>query len=200
MHMFGAALVASQTTPVHAFPGTCGLDSTQDPDCQRGDAGSCGGACCKVEVSFAATAKQLAASMQSTFAAGGADGAFKPATTWGDFFNLTDGCRQLDPAETTDTYLCQAVHTTSGGSGGYHFNDTINALIGPSEGAAAATVVTFFSISQIAGALGDAGQNWKNIALVRSAIAHPEATKPKALLGCPKPKGQGVEEERHVEA
>lgn len=169
------------------FPGTCGLGNTKDPDCAYGDMGSCGNACCSVKVRFASSAEAVTRDLMQFFVEGGADGAFKAATTWGDFFNITDGCRKLNPEETTNTYLCQATHTTTGS---YHFNDTVNVLVGPTstaESGAVSTVVTLFSVSQVAGALGDAGQNFKNLAMVYEALTTEgeEMSPLVSVFGCP---------------
>ena len=138
-------MLAPRTTP-----GTCGLGTSTDPDCQHVDMGSCGNACCKMSGFGAGTADDVVGAIQTALAKGGPDGAFTAAKTWGDFFNLTDGCRKLNPAETTNTYLCQATHMTSGP---YHFNDTINILVGPTSASKYNTAsVELFSVSQIAGA------------------------------------------------
>ena len=87
--------------PLHAaaFPGTCGLGSTKDPDCSHADSGTCGNACCKMRGLPVGTPDDVVETIKTALAKGGPDGAFTPAKTWGDFFNLTDGCRKLDPAE-----------------------------------------------------------------------------------------------------
>jgi hypothetical protein len=151
-----------------AAPGTCGLAPTTDPDCSRHDMGSCGNACCGVEVEFAATASRLTELISRELARHGSDGSFKPAQTWGSFFALDGGgCRDLrSSTETANQLLCQATHTTSGQ---YRFEDTVNIKMLPSVDQAR-TSVRFFSISNIAGALGDAGQNFKNIMLIVRGI------------------------------
>jgi len=148
--------------------GTCGLDHTEDPDCAKHDFGSCGNACCAVRVTFNAPGSEVASALSVEIAKGGRDKAFTPARTWGDFFSLdAGGCRDLRAAsETDDQFLCQAMHRTAGH---YKFQDTINILVAATG--AKGTPVSFFSISNIAGALGDAGQNYKNIQLLLEALA-----------------------------
>lgn len=149
------------------FPGTCGLKPTSDPACAPADFGSCGNACCSVEADVQADAPALAKALSKILESRGPDGAFTPAKTWGTFFTLdAGGCRDLSASsETTDQLLCQAGHTTSGE---YHFVDTVNVRVGQSEGGR--TRVQVFSVSNVAGALGDNGQNHKNVAMLLGAL------------------------------
>lgn len=185
--------VASSSRPAEAKApprengsgGTCGLEPTSDPDCARHDFGSCGNACCGVNVAFSAESLAVGHAISHELARRGADLGFTPAKTWGPWFSLdAGGCRDMRSAsETRDQFLCQASHQTSGS---FHFRDTINVKVGPTT-PKGLTVVQFFSISNIPGALGDAGQNYKNIMLLVRAL---EATgigvnAIDAFIGCP---------------
>lgn len=163
--------------------GTCGLKPTSDPDCSRKDLGSCGNACCAMRITFATDADMVGQKITAELAKGGPDSGYEPATTWGDFFQLNKGgCRDLRQAtETTDQFLCQAIHKTVGA---YHFKDTVNVKVGATK--SGRTPVDFFSISNIAGALGDAGQNAKNILMLLNALrdAGLEHEVPQVTHGC----------------
>ncbi|KAG8465661.1 hypothetical protein KFE25_002968 [Diacronema lutheri] len=165
--------------------GTCGLQPTSDEDCGRHDFGSCGNACCGVYVAFSADSLVVARALSRELARRGPDGAFTPARTWGSYFGLdAGGCRDLRAStETRDRFLCQASHQTTGP---YHFLDTVNMKVGPTT-PKGTTVVQFFSLSQVAGALGDAGQNFKNVMLlVRALEAQGIAAQVgEAYVGCP---------------
>lgn len=187
--LMGALVMASSPSEAivtdDASSGTCGLAPTSDPDCARHDLGSCGNACCGITVVFVSdNADAVAQAISRELARRGSDGAFIPATTWGSFFALDQGgCRSLSSSETHDRFLCQAAHTTTGH---YHFKDTINIKVGASG--PKGTPVNFFSISNIAGALGDAGQNYKNIQLIVRALEAQglRAVRPgQPWIGCP---------------
>ncbi len=62
-------------------------------------------------------------------------------------------------------FIGQAWHTTSGAA---RYNDTVDVNVASLPSGA---LVKFFSLSLVGGALGDAGQNYKNIvALARDAF------------------------------
>lgn len=182
-----ASLPSEALVSERSSSGTCGLAPTSDPDCARRDLGSCGNACCGVSVVFVSdSADAVVQAISRELARRGSDGAFTPAKTWGTFFALdAGGCRSLSATETRDRFLCQATHTTDGH---YHFQDTINIKVGAAG--AKGTPVSFFSISNVAGALGDAGQNYKNIMLIVRALEAQglRAVRPgQAWIGCPAP-------------
>ena len=83
----------------------------------------------------------------------GPDGLYTCQPTAGGNLGFDD----LSSIDAVDAdYIGQAWHQTINGM----YNDTINFAIEPSGDG---TVITAFSISQIAGALGDAGQNYLNL-------------------------------------
>ena len=73
-------------------------------------------------------------------------------------------------------------------SGPKHYNDTINMNVRATADGGGAHV-TFFSLSLIGGALGDAGQNYKNIVQLFDATFGNEYTAPlvHADGSCPDP-------------
>eukprot|EP00928_Gymnodinium_smaydae_P048770 TRINITY_DN32646_c0_g1_i1.p1 TRINITY_DN32646_c0_g1~~TRINITY_DN32646_c0_g1_i1.p1 ORF type:complete len:205 (+),score=46.99 TRINITY_DN32646_c0_g1_i1:60-674(+) len=151
--------------------GTCGNDSpSKVKDCQNKDMGSCGNACCKLE--FVVPDDPMAAMklLNDTMANGGPDGGFALQMT----AEGTLGFGDLRPFKipSGEEFIGQAHHTTSGPK---HYVDTINFNIRPrqcdkgKECSASGSIVKAFSISLIAGALGDNGQNYKNIMMVMKA-------------------------------
>eukprot|EP00657_Telonema_sp_P-1_P009223 TRINITY_DN3414_c0_g1_i1.p2 TRINITY_DN3414_c0_g1~~TRINITY_DN3414_c0_g1_i1.p2 ORF type:complete len:150 (+),score=35.58 TRINITY_DN3414_c0_g1_i1:206-655(+) len=77
-------------------------------------------------------------------------------------------------------YLGTAYHTTYGAK---HYNDTVNMNIYPYALYEGNSVLEVFSVSQIPGAYGDYGQNFKNIMqLVRTFLPHVVSNQ--TLFGC----------------
>jgi hypothetical protein len=144
--------------PKDKVVGTCGTDSNVTiEDCHRPDFGSCGNACCKVTTVIDLSAEDVASALNKSLSNGGADGYY----TLQPLYEGVLGFTQLG---NYSMYLGQAHHMTSGPA---HFNDTVNILIeGTDDGK---STVTAFSTSLIAGALGDAGQGYKNIAMAMKA-------------------------------
>merc|ERR1712127_680540 len=142
--------------------GTCGLDSTSNvSDCQNGDHGSCGNACCSLTVTLTVSATEAYNVLSSSFDTGGPDGQFtkNPMAEGGfGFANLTGLPPVSSGFGSGDAFIGQLNHMTTGGK--YHFNDTVNFNIVDSEGGA---TMNAFSTSLIGGAYGDAGQSYKNI-------------------------------------
>lgn len=123
--------------------------------CQNVDYGSCGNACCKlyIEVINEST-EQVMRKLSDSLSAGGPDGRYiQMINAHGDF-----GFSDLRPYNISVDFLGQAWHTTAN----LVYNDTMNILLAPSADLPRNTKVTSFSISQIGGAYGDAGQNWFN--------------------------------------
>jgi len=172
-----AAAAAPELPPANGdgtgtlLAGTCGRAAKSDvPDCANVDKGSCGNACCKlafVVKEDPATAVQM---LNKSLAGGGPDGLFTLQPT----FEGTLGFADLRPFKQGVAFIGQVHHMTSGPS---HFNDTIDFTIAPQECAGEApcnaegSIIRAFSLSLIAGAYGDNGQNYKNIALVMKNIA-----------------------------
>lgn len=147
--------------------GTCGKAHPDTTDCNNGDLGSCGNACCSLKVTLAKSVSEVVAAMDATFDNGGPDGYYtKSAMAEGTegFANLTGKAPPSFSAG--ETFIGQVHHMTSGVG---RYNDTVNFNF--VEGASAdETVVTAFSLSLIGGAYGDAGQNYKNIKMGVDAV------------------------------
>lgn len=141
----------------------CNGGPADDPDCQHLDLGSCGVACCKLLFKFdAACPEDVKNNLMTAMSKGGPDGRFALQTTAEGTFGFTEDINVRGPH-----YVGQAYHTTpfpvthpNVTSGPYR--DTVNFLVF-TDAASNATMVRAFSISEINGALGDNGMNYKNI-------------------------------------
>merc|ERR1712232_637199 len=144
--------------------GTCGLDSpSKVEDCQNVDFGSCGGACCKLDIQVAGTTKETVEKLNSTMslASFGPDGYYWPQATAEGALGFADLTVMGSPMGFD--YIGQVTHTTSGPG---HYVDYINFNIKNYTDemmSDAYSVVRAHSISHIGGALSDNGQNYKNI-------------------------------------
>jgi hypothetical protein len=153
--------------------GSCGSKSPSNvTDCQNVDFGSCGNACCKLE--FLVSEDPLAAmqKLNASFTDGGADGYYKLQMTAEKTLGFGD-LRAFHPPGGYQ-FLGQVHHTTSGPA---HYVDEINLSIRPQQCDkgflcnAQGSIITAFSTSLIAGALGDNGQNYKNIVMAMKNVA-----------------------------
>jgi len=132
---------------------SCGM--TPSPDCLN-DMGSCGNACCAAEFPSSLESSSLFNKIAAYLKTGGADG----------LFNYTGGAGGLSLA-TPDgswTSIFQGTHTTFKA----RYMDTINFAIRKLPGFG--STVRIFSISNIAGALGDMGQNRRTVSLLGSEL------------------------------
>ena len=91
------------------------------------------------------------------------------------------GFADLRPFNVSRDFIGQAYHMTSGEA---HYNDSINVNTVAAEGG---SVVEFTSISLIGGALGDAGQNYKNIAMLAKATFGDDVVLTHLDGSCPAP-------------
>jgi len=157
---------------------TCGLDKeVVKSDCGRVDMGSCGNACCVLDIQLGISPDAAYEALADFLQSGGDSGAYR----------LVPGEMPYDehPADNLTSldipggwkFIVQGKHTTSG----RHYVDTLNfAIRRTSDGA---SIMRAFSISDLHGALGDAGQNYKTLAYLLEAIgADPETAD--MLYGC----------------
>ncbi|XP_072026759.1 uncharacterized protein [Amphiura filiformis] len=144
----------------------------QPPDCDRPDCGSCGNACCTLKFTlFNKSPKEAYNDMTKALTAGGADGRYT-------FIAGSDNTKY----NISCLYQIQGWHTTLE----HHYNDTLNfSIYGNPDGPASSSLVTAFSISQIAGALCDAGQNYKNLVGYFKGLKIPYARAD--VFGCQNP-------------
>ena len=125
------------------------------PDCDRPDFGTCGVACCSLVLSFPNTSTvDLMTKLNSSLATGGPDNRFVLRPTAESAYGFGD-LRPYHPEAVN--FIGQAWHKTAK----YTYTDTINYLIyAPPKDAPGASSMKVFSISQIGGAYGDAGQKY----------------------------------------
>merc|ERR1719277_923212 len=133
--------------------GSCGAESS--PECLN-DMGSCGNACCAAEFASSSSPPEVYNKIVAYLKSGGSDGLFKS----------TGGAAGLELA-TPDgawTAIFQGMHTTFKA----RYNDTVNfAILRKGDGS---SVVRVFSISNVAGALGDEGQNRRTVSMLAEAV------------------------------
>merc|ERR1712023_368441 len=123
--------------------------------------GSCGNACCKLLFTVEEDPETTMKLLNSSLANGGPDGQYALQMT--DEGSL--GFADLRPYKLEEQFIGQVHHMTSGPK---HYKDTIDFTIRPcreTKGACSKTgsIIQAFSLSLVGGALGDNGQNYKNI-------------------------------------
>ncbi|XP_064600882.1 uncharacterized protein LOC135467051 [Liolophura sinensis] len=118
----------------------------EPPDCDRKDCGSCGNACCAIEIHWPAQTEDIYKTMMGGLTNGGPDSRY----TFKGGYDLRKDKAKAD-------FILQGWHTTLKN----HYNDTLDFTLVPTNDTY--SIVNAFSISQIATAYCDAGQNYKNI-------------------------------------
>merc|ERR1712166_727513 len=154
--------------------GSCGSKPTP-ADCGKPNFGTCGNACCKVQFTTTLNSDQLATFLTKKLTAGGSDGGFVLQPNAEGSVGLAHF-----PSINNIQYLGTAYHQTFGPA---HYRDTINIAIFHASSVTPHTnsVLEVFSTSQIGGAYGDAGQNYKNIMMVADQLVLLNST---VLFGC----------------
>lgn len=94
----------------------------------------------------------------------GPDGQYIPQMTAEGTLNFGD----LRPYDKAIDFIGQAMHTTTNGM----YTDTVNFNLSPTDDGN--TEILAFSISQIAGAYGDDGQNYHNIVSLLTSVDYGE--------------------------
>jgi len=156
-----AALAKKAESPV----GSCGV--TPNADCVN-DMGSCGNACCSAEFKTSMGVGEAFEALQSYLEDGGADG----------LFAYVGGSGGLNiPASQGSIWdsIFQGTHTTIKA----RYVDTLDFAIRSAKDGG--STVRAFSISNIAGALGDEGQNRRTISLMGQDLGLGSM---KVLFGC----------------
>jgi len=160
----GPVLIAEATTAssTSLSKSTCGMTSGGGgPDCEKVDMGSCGNACCAVEVATKMDPKALYSAVARFLRSGGDTASFKLVPGEMPFGeHPPDDLTSLSLGDWK--YVFQGQHTTSGRG----YVDTLNLNI-RSNGTS--SVLRAFSASDVHGALGDAGQNFKTLAYILDA-------------------------------
>jgi hypothetical protein len=147
--------------------------------CNHPDWGSCGNACCLLSFAINESTDSVMQKLNSTIVSGGPDGLYIPKMTAEGTLTFAD-LRVYHPPGNPD-FIGQAWHTTKNGL----YNDTINFTLTPTG--SGSTRLVAFSISQIAGAYGDDGQNYFNIVqLLNSVYSGSDAVATQESSSCPK--------------
>jgi hypothetical protein len=135
-------------------------------------------ACCALNLSFPTVGTvDLMAMLNSSLAKGGPDTRFILRPTAESPYGFGD-LRPYHPEAVH--FIGQAWHKTAK----YTYTDTVNYLIyAPSLTTPNSSVMKVHSISQIGGAYGDAGQNYKNIVVLIKALNVPFTEL--SAVGCP---------------
>jgi hypothetical protein len=126
------------------------------------DCGSCGNACCNVAIAVTESTAATMNKLNSSITLGGPDDAYAAQMT----YEGTLGFADLRPYSKPVDFIGQAIHTTTGNS---HFEDSVSFTIAPT--ASGGSVIQAFSLSLIAGAYCDDGQNYFNIMQLVDSIA-----------------------------
>jgi len=137
----------------------CTLDGCDHPDC-----GSCGNACCSLLITIQGESTESVMNKlnSSITEGGGPDNRYIPMMTASGTMTFSDLRKYGADAD----FLGQALHTTMNGK----YNDTVNLSLSPTtlfldddDEGIKGTIIAAFSISDIAGAYCDSGQNYWNI-------------------------------------
>eukprot|EP01061_Rhynchopus_euleeides_P034431 TRINITY_DN58237_c0_g1_i1.p1 TRINITY_DN58237_c0_g1~~TRINITY_DN58237_c0_g1_i1.p1 ORF type:complete len:196 (+),score=70.90 TRINITY_DN58237_c0_g1_i1:75-662(+) len=161
----------------------CNGGPSTDPDCQNTDLGSCGTACCKLAFTFpvGTTPDSVKTALVKAVGNGGPDNRFAWTTTADGTFGVTDDMiKTYGPAAYPFHYLGQAYHSTPIADGKLvtsgPYRDTVNFLIYEDVALQNRTSLRAFSVSEINGALGDNGMNYKAIMLAVREITNVDAS------------------------
>ena len=157
------------------------------PGCERVDHGSCGNACCAVQLLTQQPPALVYAGLVTFLRSGGADGSYRysnntdiaghrPSDRLGR--HVPDGEGGVRVSILPDQFALQGRHLTRGG-----YIDVLNFFIRPLTSGGAA--LRAFSMSQLHGAFSDNGQNWKNLNFLFTYL-QPNAVQ-HVLFGCGHP-------------
>mmetsp|Transcript_60257 Transcript_60257/g.111739 ORF Transcript_60257/g.111739 Transcript_60257/m.111739 type:complete len:269 (-) Transcript_60257:64-870(-) len=162
----GLTALVTHATAAESPLGSCGAHASED--CTMKDMGSCGNACCSMEFTTEFLPVEAASSLKSYLAKGGMDGLFR-------FTGESD----LSAFSIGWTWISQGTHTTYK----ERYIDTLDFNFRPD--ADGSTIVRAFSISDVAGALGDMGQNHRTLKIISDDL---NWKSPTIKFGC----GDGV--------
>uniref|UniRef100_A0A7S1WXY9 Uncharacterized protein n=1 Tax=Alexandrium catenella TaxID=2925 RepID=A0A7S1WXY9_ALECA len=158
---------------------TCGMTAGKPKvDCDKPDMGSCGNACCALDVHLGMSPRDAYDAAAGFLSSGGGDGAYSLVN--GTMPYGEHPADDLTAMSMTWKYIFQGKHTTSGRG----YVDTLDFNI--RSDSPDSCVLRAFSISDIHGALGDAGQNYKTLAYMLKALGVDPAGAA-LLYGCGKP-------------
>jgi len=148
-------------------------------DCDHSDLGSCGNSCCVVDIHSPYSLTEVAyLGLKTYLKGGGDDGSYSYVTGAGSGGqNPSDNLTAYNIPGDYE-YILQGTHSTTGG-----YVDTIDFNIRKSG---AGSILRGASRSGIHGALGDNGQNYKTLALLKSQIYPEKEVTLTIVYGCGK--------------
>merc|ERR1712166_429434 len=147
---------AITTTATKTNDGSCGpTQPSTVVDCQNVDFGTCGNACCKLDVVVPVSTDVAMNTLNKTLSGGGPDGLYELQMTAEGTLGFGD-LKQFGSPLGKD-WIGHIYHSTS--YSGY--TDTLNYNIADNKDGT--STIRAFSTPQIGGALGDNGQSYKNL-------------------------------------
>ena len=158
---------------------TCGMKAGSQPvDCDKWDQGSCGNACCVLDVHVDGAVDDAYEALAAYLESGGGDGLYAKAPTSDTVGHVSEDDQGDYPFEFSPAlpwrYTTSGFHATTGG-----YVDQLKFSVGVTSGGNAK--VRMSSISGINGALGDYGQNYKNLAFLAAGLGWDPPT---VAFGC----------------
>jgi len=157
-----------------AYCGSCGQGCAEG--CSNVDFGSCGNACCKLDLWAPVSTDALMAKINATLTAGGPDGNFSASALDEGVSGIVD----LRFAQKGIDYIGQFVHTTVAG-----YRDSVSLTLAPN--ADGSTTARLFSYSLVGGAYGDSGQGYLNLKMLVDALHLDDYALTHADASCPEP-------------
>lgn len=177
--MYRIASFVLTTVAAQEVIGTCGDDSHGPvDDCANIDFGTCGNACCKLDFKVSGNTDFVKDTLNKTLADGGPDGFYELQVTDQGTLGFGD-LKQFGSPMGAD-WIGHVFHTCSGPK---HYVDTVNFNI--KQISDDVSKVRAFSTSQVGGAFGDSGQNYKNIMMAMKAAFGSEFTSEFVDASCP---------------
>ena len=180
-------LAATHTRPPSRQPthqptlgdATCGMKAGSQPvDCDKWDQGSCGNACCVLDVHVDGAVDDAYEALAAYLESGGGDGLYAKAPTSDTVGHVSEDDQGDYPFQFSPAlpwrYTTSGFHATTGG-----YVDQLKFSVGVTSGGNAK--IRMSSISGINGALGDMGQNYKNLAFLAAGLGWDPPT---VAFGC----------------
>mmetsp|Transcript_114694 Transcript_114694/g.320510 ORF Transcript_114694/g.320510 Transcript_114694/m.320510 type:complete len:194 (-) Transcript_114694:152-733(-) len=162
-------------------PSACGPDQpSKVPDCDRNDMGSCGNACCALEMSFDMEPEAVYRAIREQLESG-VDGSYSYVS--GGNPNPADDLRPYRIVKPRKfEFILQGAHSTPL----YRAENSDILDFNVASNDAGGSILRMFSLSRIHGALGDAGQNFKTLVYLKKQWSLPDA-KMTIVHGCGAP-------------
>ena len=174
-------LALASATDEYATTATCGQHKSPNhdrvPDCTHWDQGSCGNACCVAEIDVAGGVDATYLALRAYLESGGGDGGYAKASKRDASGHVSEDDQGdypfgFDPPLPW-RFTTSATHATSGG-----YVDALYLSVGETG---SGSKVRMSSTSTINGALGDMGQNYKDLAFLCDGLGW---SAPTIKFGC----------------